>query len=238
MLTSISKSRLKLLGLSLFMVLQACSMRPGFGTEVPAIQESSPTPTEVQVEPGLVPTKAAHSTATPIQMTALPMPIATVSVTATKGNLFIRRGPDMAFNQIGVLRDGQKVDALARDVLSNWAQIKIPGEDGQTGWVSLQTRYSSVNGDVNTLPVIEPEIWPEPAYVRNCTFHQMVVQPGEILLPSLLEAPENEVWVYPGVYTVYDLDHPDQPDVADVQLREGLEIEIQIDGNGDKHKCP
>jgi hypothetical protein len=66
----------------------------------------------------------------------------------------------------------------------------------------------------------------------------MFVLPGEIILPSLLEAPENEVWVYPGSYTVYDLDHPDQPDVAEVELREGLEIDIQVDGNGEKRKCP
>ncbi|MEW6401777.1 MAG: SH3 domain-containing protein [Chloroflexota bacterium] len=236
--SSISISRKALFGLMLLVFLQACNMRPGLITEVPTLEETSPSPTEIQVEPTLARTMIAIPTATPIQMTAIPTPSAMVSITAVKGNLFIRRGPDMAFNQIGVLYEGQKVDALARDVLSNWAQINIPGQDGQTGWISLQTKYSSVDGEVSTLPVIKPEIWPEPAYVRNCTFHQMVVQPGEIILPSLLEAPENEVWVYPGVYTVYDLDHPDQPDVAGVQLREGIVIDIQVDGDGDKHKCP
>jgi hypothetical protein len=213
-------------------------MRPGAASEVPTLAETFPTPIEVQVEPVSSPTKAVTPTATLIEMTAIPTSAATVSLTVVGGNLFIRRGPDMAFNQIGVLRDGQSVDVLARDVLSKWAQIGIPGQDGHMGWVSLQTRYSSVDGDVSTLSVIQPEIWPEPAYVRNCTFHQMFIQPGEILLPSLLEEPENEVWVYPGVYTVYDIDHPDEPDVKDIQIREGIEVEIQVDGNGDKHKCP
>jgi len=44
------------------------------------------------------------------------------------------------------------------------------------------------------------------------------------------EYPENEVWLYPGSYTVYDLDVADEPSVLDVDMREGVDIEIKVDG--------
>ncbi len=234
----LQRKRIITTGFVILILLSSCRMRTGFAQQVPSIPEDVTTATDAPAEPVVIPTKAATATAVPTQVPASPTPVATVSITAVKGNLFIRRGPDLAFNSIGVLMEGQKVDAQARDILSDWAQVTLPGHADQTGWVSLQTKYSSVDGDVSSLPVIKPEVWPVPSYLRNCTDHQMLVKPGDILLPSRLEAPENEVWVYPGVYTVYDLDHPDQPDVAEVQLREGLEIDIQVNGYGEKHKCP
>ena len=43
----------------------------------------------------------------------------------------------------------------------------------------------------------------------------------------------------PGIYTVYDYDLPDQPEVmSSFNLREGLEIDIRTDGSGETRKCP
>ncbi len=161
-----------------------------------------------------------------------------ITITAVKGNLHIRRGPGLAYNPIDVLKEGETASALARDILSDWIQISIPSHSDQTGWVSLMSKYSSVNGDISTLPAIQVTDWPVASYLRNCTYHEMLVRPGDIILPSLLQYPDNEVWVYPGSYTVYDLDHPDIPDVAKVELREGIEIDIRVDGNDEKRKCP
>ncbi len=163
---------------------------------------------------------------------------AKVTITAVRGNLYIRRGPGLAYNPIGVLAKGESASVLARDVLSDWVQINIPSRPDQTGWVSIMTGYSSVDGDVTSLPGIQAADWPVPSYLRNCTYHQMIVKPGDIVVPSLLQYPENEVWIYPGTYTVYDLDMDQYPEVTVVQLREGVEIEINLDGNGDKRKCP
>ncbi|MBI5841826.1 MAG: SH3 domain-containing protein [Chloroflexi bacterium] len=189
------------------------------------------------------------ATRPPEPTSTLPLPTVTVTpiveeiqvkdtITAVNGNLYIRRGPGLAYNPIGVLAKGESASVLARDILSDWVQISIPSQPGQTGWVSIMTGYSSMDGDVAGLPGIQVTDWPVASYLRNCTHHQMIVKPGDIIIPSLLQYPENEVWIYPGTYTVYDLDMDQYPEVAIVQLREGVEIDISLDGNGDKRKCP
>ena len=160
-----------------------------------------------------------------------------VTITAVKGNLFVRRGPDMAYNPIGVLYQDTTTDAIARDVLSGWVQIHVP-KTGGTGWVSVRSNYSRLEGDLHGLPVYTPTDWPVAAYLRNCSHHEMYIQPGEIRLPSSLEFPENEIWLYPGKYTVYDLDVPDEPEVMTVDMREGSDVEILFDGLGEHRKCP
>jgi hypothetical protein len=95
-----------------------------------------------------------------------------------------------------------------------------------------------VDGDVAILPGFTPTDWPLAAYLRNCTHHEMYILPGEIILPSSLAYPENETWLYPGIYTVYDLEAPDEPEVMTVDIREGSEVEVRIDGLGEKRKCP
>ncbi len=161
-----------------------------------------------------------------------------VSVTAKKGNLFIRRGPDLAFNAISTLVDGETERALARDVLSKWVKIPIPGQSGKTGWISIQTQYSIVSGDVISLPEISPPEWPVLAFLRNCTRDQMYIEPTGIVLPSILNFPLNDVQINPGIYRIFDSDVNDYPEVSKVEVREGSAIDIVTDGNGIKRKCP
>jgi len=47
-------------------------------------------------------------------------------ITAINGNLFIRRGPDLAFNPVGVLYEGNSAIVIAQDVLSDWCRSKSP----------------------------------------------------------------------------------------------------------------
>jgi len=143
----------------------------------------------------------------------------------------------MAFNPIGVLYKDTSTPVLARDVLSNWVQIVIPDSD-QKGWVSLQTQYSQVDGDLRTLPELAPTDWPLPAYLRNCTHHQMYILPAEVILLSSLDHPDNMVWLNPGTYTVYDMDVAGEPEVTTVEVREGVTVEILDDGAGEHRKCP
>ncbi len=166
-----------------------------------------------------------------------PTSLPKVTLSAIKGNLFIRRGPDMAFNPIGVLYKNTSAPIIASDVLTKWVQIIIPNSD-KTGWVSIQTAYSRVDGDLNALPDFTTPIWPSPAYLRNCTHHQMYILPNEIVLPSSFGYPENEIWLYPGSYTVYDLDVPGQPEVMQVDIREGLTEDIHENGLGEHRKSP
>jgi len=200
------------------------------GTKAPALEEqvsllSTPTAT---IE-SAVPTK------TDISPIATSIPSVTINV--MKGNLFIRRGPDMAFNPVGVLYKHTSAKVIARDVLSDWVQIQIPNSD-ETGWVSVQTEYSQVEGNLQSLPEYTPTEWPVAAYVRNCTHHRMFILPSEVILSSSYEFPDNEVWIYPGTYTAIDIDVPGDPEVASFSIKEGGEFEIRWDGLGEKRKCP
>ncbi len=179
-------------------------------------------------------TPPAVSTATPSATETT----STVTISAAKGNLFIRRGPDLAFNPVSVLMNGQSANALARDVLAKWVQIPIPGRTEDTGWVSIQTQFSRIDGDVMSLPEILPTYWPVLAFLRNCTYHQMEVEPGDMVIPPLNAFPDNRMQINPGVYTVHDIDVDGSPEVLSVNMREGVEIDIRQDGAGFHKKCP
>jgi hypothetical protein len=122
-------------------------------------------------------------------------------------------------------------------VLSDWVQIQIPNTD-QTGWVSIQTSYSQIKGDLEDLPEFTTTEWPVAAYLRNCTHHRMYVPQADMVIPSSFEFPDNEVWIYPGTYTVLDIDVSGDPGVMDFTIREGESVEIRWDGLGEKRKCP
>ncbi|MBI1856327.1 MAG: SH3 domain-containing protein [Chloroflexi bacterium] len=216
----------------------------GQGCAGPVSPISAETSTS-QATTAFVPASPTPITPTPtVQLeTASPtaLPVFTpdiISVTAVNGNLFIRRGPGLGYNPIAVLAKGESVTALARDPLTRWLQVSIPGQAGKTGWVSIQTNYSLINGDVMKLPDILPTEWPVGAYLRNCTNHQMIVKPGDTLIPPVSGYPDNEVAIYPGRYSVYDYDLSGQPEVLVVDLREGVEIDIRVDGSGERRKCP
>jgi hypothetical protein len=161
-----------------------------------------------------------------------------ITITAVKGNLYIRRGPDLAYNAISVLMKDQVVTALGRDVMARWVQIPIPGQPQKTGWVSIQTQFSAVSGNVMSLPEITVKDRPIPSYFRNCTNHQMIVEPGGTVIAAVGGYPDNIVWINPGIYTVHDYDLLKQPEVLNAELREGLTVDILADGSGEHRKCP
>jgi hypothetical protein len=66
----------------------------------------------------------------------------------------------------------------------------------------------------------------------------MYVMPLEVVIPSSYEFPENEIWIYPGIYKVYDIDVSGDPLAKEISVREGIEIEINTDGSGEKRQCP
>jgi hypothetical protein len=221
--------------LVLAFIISGCAPRAQpTATLSPVTQVSAPSPSPTLAHPAFTATALPSPAAT-----ALPAPtLVPVSVAAVKGNLFVRRGPDMAFNPVAVLPDGQSMRATGRDVLGKWLRIPVPGHPDQLGWVSLQTIYSAVSGDVTKLPEIEPTDWPVPAFLRNCTYHNMTAEPGGILLPALNNFPANDVRINPGAYRVYDTDVEGSPEVLKVELREGSAIDVRVDGDGEKRKCP
>ncbi len=196
--------------------------------------QATPTSTALPATLQLAPTEPFLPT---VAVTATALPTRVV-VTAAKGNVFIRRGPDFAFNAIDTLMQGESAKAVARDVLAEWLEIPLPDDSGKMGWISIQSQFTSVDGNVAALPEIQPDYFPVGASVRNCTLHQMLLTPGGITLPSLLNFPYNDVTVNPGVYKVIDTDIDSYPSVARIDVQEGSAIDINVDGNGNKKKCP
>jgi hypothetical protein len=118
-------------------------------------------------------------------------------------------------------------------------QINVPDLD-TTGWVYLHTPYSKIDGDLSKLPNFTFTEWPEPAYIKNCTEHDMFIIPGNIYLPSLYTNAKylNEVQVNPGTYITYDMFYSDEPEAQTLAVSEGMTGYITVNGHGEGHKCP
>ncbi|MBL8051247.1 MAG: SH3 domain-containing protein [Anaerolineales bacterium] len=210
------------------------------------------TPQQVTVDGGQeTATPTVHSP--PFTVTNTPQPTVTiaptstqtstpqlvVTITAARGNLYIRRGPEMAYSRIGVLKKGESAEVIAQDVLSRWVQIKIPNSD-LTGWVSMMTDFSEINGDLKTIPNFTFTDYPKPAYIKNCTEHELHIEPGNLYLYNLYTNAKylNEVQVDSGVYYIYDATLLDVPLIQTVDVQEGEIVYVTVNGLGEKHKCP
>jgi hypothetical protein len=161
-----------------------------------------------------------------------------VTVTVVNGDLSIRTGPDMSFDAIAKLQDGETVTVLARSIMEGWVQIQIPSQTDKTGWISIQTNYSIINGKMLDLPRIDLVEWNIGSYLNNCTTHHMIVQPGDTILQPVGVPTQNRVWFPPGPYSVYDLDVVGQPVVANLTVLEHHEYNIRKDGDGQRSDCP
>lgn len=159
-----------------------------------------------------------------------------VTFAVKNGNLNIRRGPSVDYNYVGVLYDGERAIAVGRDRISRWVLIELPGQPGVKGWVTTETDYSTIQGDVSTLPfvTVEPA---SPAYIRNCTKHTMVIYPAEVQLLSKYDDPYNEERFGVGKYQVYDLENPKDEAIQIINLSEGKTVDILYDWEGEKSKC-
>jgi hypothetical protein len=193
---------------------------------------SSPPPTVTS-------TPLPTGTPAPIFLEPSPTPQPSVRITAEGGNIFIRRGPGTQYNQIGILYDGMSVQVIAQDVLSRWVQVNVPGSEAM-GWVSAQTRFASVQGDLKSLPNFTFTEWFLPAFVVNCTEHDLVLEPGGVDLYNVFTHSQylNEQQVDPGIYTVHDLYLPGAPEIKKINIKEGMTVYITENGLGESHKCP
>jgi len=190
--------------------------------------------------PAVTDTAAPAATeTTPPQPTDKPTAVesAPILLLASGGNLNMRRGPGLGYNVLAALRDGEQGTITGRSQDSQWFYIGIPGQPGSSAWVSGASQYSSVQGDPTGIPVmlVEP---PAPAYLRNCTFHPVLIQPGNVLLAEQFDAPANQKQFNPGIYEGYDQNVEGYPKIFSVELREGNTVDITSDGLDNTYACP
>lgn len=209
-------------------------------SEVPTASNTEQVETVSQNEITATPTKVKLTpspTATEIIPTATS--ISKVTITAISGNMYIRRGPGTLYDRVGVLPKGSSAEVIGQDVLSKWVQVNIPDSD-KTGWVSIMTEFSRVDGDLSQLPDFTFTEYPLAGYIKNCTEHELYVEPGGYYLYNLFTNADylNEVQVDPGVYTIYDVSLPDEPQIQTIDVSEGETVYITVNGLGEGHKCP
>jgi hypothetical protein len=232
-----TRSQVLSAALGILLFVQGCSPAQPQATinEAPQTEEVSAIVLATETATPLPTPTPDLPTEVPPTLTATPA----VRVTAIDGNLYIRRGPGTVYNRIGLLKKGESADVIGQDVLSKWVQINIPNTE-ITGWVSLLTPFSQIDGNLSAIPAFTFTEWPEPAYIKNCTEHDMLVGPNEIYLFSLWTNSKylNEEQFDPGVYEIYDLFVPGEPLVETIDLQEGETFYITVNGLGVEHNCP
>lgn len=196
-------------------------------------------------------TSTPAPTATPLPATATPLPSATASstplpsatpaldvfISADGGNLNIRRGPGPEYNVVGFLTNGSRSKAIGRNPTGNWLYSEIPSNPGTYGWVSADSTYSAVEGPASDLP-LTPYDAASPAYLRNCTFHPMLIQPAGFILKEQFDSPNNRRQVNPGHYEAWDQSEVIANPVLEVDIREGDSVDINFDGFHNAYYCP
>jgi len=74
--------------------------------------------------------------------------------------VFVRAGPGVYYEQVGVLIQGQEAPAVGRSPAGEWIEIIYPGVEGNLAWVYAQlVRLEPAS---ITLPVVEPPPTPGP----------------------------------------------------------------------------
>ncbi len=217
------------------LLLSACSY-PGMAAQATPTSGALP-PTETtgslpaptaEPLPSVMPTAAASA--------ELALAPSQVILAASGGNLTVRRGPAPAYNPVSYMDDGQSAPATGRNPAGDWLLVDRPEAAGRDGWVYLST-YASVTGDAASLPVVAADP-AGPAYLRNCTFHPMMIQPGGFLLAERFNAPDNVRQVNPGAYQAFDQNQEGNPQVFSGEVREGQTIDIVTDGLNNTYLCP
>jgi uncharacterized protein YraI len=224
-----------LLILVLALATAACGLPAGAATPtVAAILPTAP-PASATVAPTDVPASpTAESSAT------APAAAAPVRVSASGGNMTLRRGPATAYDVRGYMLAGQATSAVARNEAADWLLVQDPSTAGSTAWVNAASRYIAIEaeaGAVQALPVqtVDPAV---PAYVRNCTFHPMRILPADYVLKEQTYPPDNRRAFSPGVVEAFDQSVEGNPKVMSEELSEGETIDITKDGLSNSYACP
>jgi len=185
------------------------------------------------------PAPVSSATTVPRTTTATPRIVTTpknVTVAIKGGNLFVHRGPSLDYNYIDVLYAGETTIATGRDRVSRWIRIALRSKPGAEGWITTETDYTLIDGDISNLPFIETEP-AAPAYIRNCTRHDLWVVPGDVQLLDKFEAPFNEERFPVGIYLIYDAENQENKPIEEVSLSEGKTVDIRYDWTGERSKC-
>ncbi len=208
-------------------------------TQTPVLPTRTRKPTRTAVPASKTPPPTRTLTSAPVirQSTQAVIPPTDtanpegITVTAATGNLFIRRGPGLTYSIVAGLSRGVTTKAVGRNEKNDWLAIEIPYANGAVGWISMGTGYTELSANIQLLPLYKYDE-AKPAYIQNCTLHDMTTRPGQWNLPAKTTQKVN-----PGEYAILDMS-TGQSKVMDMVLKEGNTGIIKVDGDGTSHSCP
>jgi hypothetical protein len=239
-MSGLARAHVKLISLSVItLAVLACNLQLGAPVDVPAdptgavpMASSSPVSATVTASPATTQAATGVTTALPTATQGLPL---AVTVSAVGGRLNVRRGPGPEYDTTGALLYGESSMATARNAQGTWLLINAPNTSTSLGWLIVTTKYTSVSGGVAGLPVMT--VGPAAlAYIRNCTPHEMLVNPTGGILSDRSSSPENQLQFFPGEYSV--IDQTSESEVASLTVFEGRTIDIKKDSSGTSYTCP
>ena len=225
---------------AIVLTMISCNLAAGAPSAPPATivptmptLESTASPTMTETATEIPPTE----TATPETPTPSPIPNVVIVTASSDGSLGILRGTSIYYDTLGYLQNGQSSQASARNSDGSWLYIYVPAYPTVFGWAFVGTQYSLVQGDVSSLEVrpADPVV---PAYIRNCTYHPMLIQPGNVLLQPQTDSKNNKKQFPPGSYAAYDQSAEGKPKVLSITLKEGVSVDIKKDGVKNSYSCP
>jgi hypothetical protein len=225
--------RFRLLVIVLILATQGCNLA---ASTPPPTPTTEPSPTAAPPTATVLPTDTVSPTEAPTATTAASATPAGVTITASGGGINIRRGPSIQYNAISGLQEGNLATALARNADGSWLFIPLPGDSSKFGWISTQSGFSTIQGEVSSLAE-QPYPPAVPAYIRNCTFHTMLVKPGDVQLKDQTYSPDNKKQFNPGEYRIYDQIESNTL-VKTLRLSEGDSLDITTDGLNNVYACP
>jgi hypothetical protein len=120
-----------------------------------------PTSTAAEVtSPTLEPTQAATQ-----EPTSATTPTGVWLI--LQDNTNCRVGPGSSFGYVTQINAGEKVEAVARNPFDNYYLVRNPNNPGTYCW--LWSQYSTVTGNITTLPVLTPQPTPTPRITPTFT---------------------------------------------------------------------
>lgn len=155
----------------------AATRAPASTAAILATESSSPEPTQTGISTETTPSPTLPeptATQTPTPTLSIPM------ITATRATN-CRFGPSRAFDVLGYLLPGQKVEVRGRLSGGGWWYIQNPDRPTQSCWVWDQT--TEVEGDVSPLPFITPPPTPTPSITPTATI-EVTVTPTNTQIPD------------------------------------------------------
>ena len=100
----------------------------------PAATPEKVEPTQPSITTPTVPVSEAEATLTFPTATPVPPTLAPINATVKAEALNMRTGPGVEYDRIGVVREGDVLDVVARTPAGDW--LKVRGPDGTEGWVA------------------------------------------------------------------------------------------------------